>query len=458
MSNFVVEMADLRHALRSVVPHLHRGDPSIPELERVRLHVDKDVVTVVATDRFSVGMAVVSVVSHNSTEETGPVLGAIDLSPGDVAKVLSIYKGGGKSQEWLLQVDATTTKHVVFTDVSGFIPGDQLTLSAQPLDEKFPNVRQLLSNWIDSPPDYLEGFDVAGEMIARFKSAATAYNEPLQLSAHAGTNAMVVRCAESFLGALLPSHPDEDLMLDRKRWAQGWVNRLPDPDHHVSRPTPDGPDPLLLTAVHVVVGEQWASVQLLQERLNVGRSRAETLLAQLRQFDVIAPATGEGALTPWVVVGPNDPDWQADRVAASAGLDPDTGEPHGFDMRTASGLLMTPEESAAVSPPGGDDADQDDADGDPPPAEPDPWTELLAQAAEMVVEAQFGSGSMLQRKLNVGFAKAHRLLEDLVAYGAVTENRGTQAREVLIKPDGLPELLARIRGEGGTADSQDELL
>jgi hypothetical protein len=128
------------------------------------------------------------------------------------------------------------------------------------------------------------------------------------------------------------------------------------------------------------------------------------------------------------------------------------------------GAYVSDEEVAAAVAAATDQADPDytagvttteggEANGPQGPDSPGDLDELL-QAAELVVTSQFGSTSMLQRKLRVGFATAVRLMDLLESRGVVGPAEGSKTRDVLVKPDDLAGLLDTIRS-GGRAEDED---
>lgn len=221
-----VGTADLRAALAAVRVHACT-EKDLPDIHRIRLAIGYENVTVTATDRFTAGLAIVSVWSGLG----GDVACTVDLLPADAGKILSIFPAGkdtGDEPEYRLRLDVGD-EHIIVTDCSGLIDGRALQVPRLPTsDGGLSSIPAQIAGHHDSASTMLADMSVGGEMLARFKAAATAYKKPLEVEAHTAGRALLIRCGESFLGLLSPRSVDDEDRVRAREWAAAWNRRLPE--------------------------------------------------------------------------------------------------------------------------------------------------------------------------------------------------------------------------------------
>lgn len=222
MTKLVVGTADLRLALRAVTPHAD-PDPDFPQLHRVRLDVGPENVTVSATNRYTVGHALVSVWEHEDGE-----LGAFDLSLTNVKEILVLFHGKASDSDEpdntvRLEVD---DEHLTITDVSGLFPGKSLQLPRHPMEDNFPRVANMLAAKLAASAASAERLITSGKLLGLFMKASAAYGEPLVIDPAGEAGAMLITCGESFVGMLMPQRPDEEITAKINGWHAGWLRRI----------------------------------------------------------------------------------------------------------------------------------------------------------------------------------------------------------------------------------------
>lgn len=221
MTTLTVSTGDLRQAFLSVAPHAD-PDAQFPQLHRVRLEVAGENLTVSATNRYTVGHAIVSIWDGDGE------LKSFDLSPTNVKEVLVLFKGKTDDEDGpgaSLRIEVTD-EHVTFTDVSGLFAGKSLQLPAYPLEDNFPEVAKLIRSKITSGPEGVERLVTSGRLLGLFMKAAAAYGESLVIDPAGDSRAMLITCGESFVGMLMPQRIDEEIATKINGWHYAWLERL----------------------------------------------------------------------------------------------------------------------------------------------------------------------------------------------------------------------------------------
>lgn len=335
MTSFTVGLRDLRQALAAVMPHV----PSVKDstqLSRVRLTPFAHTLELTATDRYTAALALVSIEEYFEAEAD-----VIDLSSIDVSKILAVFKNPAPGEEVTIRI-ATTTEELVLTDVSGLLHGEALILQRVTAgDTTFPEVRKMFTGNLAQGHSLTGDFWLNAPLLKRFESAQRSYGYPLIFEPRpdSKTRALVVRCADSFLGMIVQSNPDAGAQGEAKGWVEDWIERLPrskhaDWDFLVDQFYFGGPDAHepeqaqpettvqdlasrgdeLLQAAELVITTQFASSAMLQRKMRIGLARARRVLDELQDVGVVGEADGSKARM--VLLPANDIESALERIRA----------------------------------------------------------------------------------------------------------------------------------------------
>lgn len=222
---FVISTPDLRQALASVLVHAST-DKGHPPTHRVRLTFDREHLTVTATDRITMALAVVSL------WHADPVDGlVVELLPDDAKKVLTVFKEGqagadDDGPEYKLRI-VVDSDRLILTDCSGMIDGRSLSLPRLANEDALAAVVSIIAQAHDGQTAALLDLTVSGDSLARFKVAGKTYGSPLSIEP-SGKRLLLIRCGESFLGVMSSRDLTEEDHQRHKEFAEGWSARLPE--------------------------------------------------------------------------------------------------------------------------------------------------------------------------------------------------------------------------------------
>lgn len=231
-TEITVGTADLRDALKSVIVHAGR-DKDEPLLQRIRIVVRLGNLLVAATNRYTLGLALVSV-WDNTYDDDGVI---IDLPVTQVAEILAMFRAPTNQDDDAGDDDLRirlTDRYLTITDVAGLIPGKEVTWPRTSPEDTFPDLPKVMGGMLaDAGTGRPNALHTNGKFLALFKVAATTYGRTVVLEpTKDDVGALVVSCGESFLGALMPIRPTDEQVTEQEGWRLAWHRRLSvlDPD------------------------------------------------------------------------------------------------------------------------------------------------------------------------------------------------------------------------------------
>ncbi|MCT1608029.1 hypothetical protein M3B43_12045, partial [Nesterenkonia massiliensis] len=224
-----VNTADLSKALKAVLPHAS-DDPELPSLACVQVHVTWENLFLTATNRYTAGMASVSVWEREGL--TGSQSDDFFTLSRDVVKeMLRFFRAKPKPENELddqLCLEMTEKEFTV-TDVSGLFPGKSVTWPDPQKVDNAPNLLRMFTSRLDRGLQVPARIITQGKFLKLFAAAAQAYGHPITVEPSTSDRSLMLGCGESFLGMLMQVslEGDSDLSTELNEWRDWWRRVLP---------------------------------------------------------------------------------------------------------------------------------------------------------------------------------------------------------------------------------------